>query len=318
MRIKLKWTNRNSRPVQTKIYRTETIVANDQLGEPLVTLEDGILEWVDTTPVYGKTYYYVFGVVGGFEELYSTPLKIEAIYSTGPGPHVLQSGDQELGYFGYITALDFLTCSELQTLTGMPPQAMAYPLPIWDKWYRNGKILFVPRSICADSGSWVYFYRNGMVFGTDDDGAWRPATESPVNQMKIITKGFNRFIVRLPTGADDRNNPARFVPDNAPVTYRKYSETADLHYTTLNQFFPASQRFPRVSSAATSLAVLSGGRQIICQEQYKTGCLVGLPSLANTTIQLEALAEYPVTNARGWKPTLELIQSDFVIGETVL
>lgn len=318
MQVKLKWVNRNNRPVQTKIYRTETIVPNDQLGVPLVTLPGDTLEWIDTTVVYGKTYYYVFGVVGGPSELFSTPLKIDAIYSTGPGPSKLIDGDQQLGYFGRVTALDFLTTSELQILSGYPNATVSVPLPGWDKWYRNGKILFIPSALCGESWSWQNLYNTGLVFGTDDDGAWRPAGVNPKNQLKIIEKGFNRFIVRLPTGADDRNNPTRFVADNAPVSIRKYSETADCHYPTQNQWIPTTQRLPRISSIQNSLSGINGGREILCQEQYKTGCLTGLPSSASTSAALEALGTYAVTNARGWKPTLELIQSDFVIGETVL
>lgn len=318
MRIKLKWTNRNNRPVQTKIYRTETIVANDQLGSPLVTLDGAILEWIDTTVVYGKTYYYVFGVVGGPSELFSTPLKIDAIYSTGPGPTKLQSGDQQLGYFGVLSAIEFLTASELQILAGYPQMTMSLPMTIWDKWYRNGKVLFIPRYICGSAWSWSSLYLAGLVFGTDDDGPWRPDGVAATNQMKIITKGFNRFIVRLPTGADDRNNPARFVADNAPVTIRKYSETADLHYPTLSGVFPTSQRYPRISSVASSLSTIGGSRNGLCQEQYKTGYLAGLPSSAGSSAILEALATSSVTAIDGWKPTLELIQSDFVIEETVL
>lgn len=318
MRVKLKWVNRNNRPVSTKIYRTEAIVANDQLGPPLVTLDGDVLEWIDTTVVYGKTYYYVFGVVGGPSELYSTPLKIEAVYSTGPGPTKLQNGDQQLGYFGQATSLEMFTASELQLACGYPQVAVPVPLTVWDKWYRNGKILFVPRYSCGDAASWSWFYNNGLVFGTDDAGAWRPSGFAPVNQMKIVAKGFNRFIVRLPTGADDRNNPTRFVPDAAPVSIRKYSETADLHYPTLSQWFATSQRYPRISSVATSLANLTGSRNVICQEQYKTGCLLGLPSSATNSATLEALSDYLVSNSRGWKPTLEFIQSDFVIGEVAL
>lgn len=318
MRIKLKWTNRNDRPVQTKIYRTETIVANDQLGAPLVTLDGAILEWIDTTVVYGKTYYYVFGVVGGPSELFSTPLKIDAIYSTGPGPTKLQSGDQQLGYFGALTAIEFLTASELQILAGYPQVAVSLPMTVWDKWYRNGKILFIPRYLCGYNWSWQSLYLSGLVFGTDDDGPWRPAGVAATNQMKIITKGFNRFIVRLPTAADDRNNPTRFVADNTPASIRKYSETADLHYPTLSALFPSPQRYPRISSVATSISTISGSRNVLCQEQYKTGYLVGLPSSASSSSILIALITSGVTVVDGWKPTLELIQSDFVIEETVL
>lgn len=318
MRVKLKWANRNNRPVQTKIYRTETIVPNDQLGAPLVTLDGAILEWIDTTVVYGKTYYYVFGVVGGPSELFSTPLKIDAIYSTGPGPSKLIDGDQQLGYFGRIAALDFLTTTELQILSGYPQVATSVPLPAWDKWYRNGKILFIPSALCGENWPWTSLYTAGLVFGTDDDGPWRASGLAAKNQLKIIEKGFNRFIVRLPTGADDRNNPTRFVADAAPASIRRYSETADCHYPTQFQWLPASQRFPRLTSVQNSLAGINGGREIFCQEQYKTGCLVGLPSSASSSAALEALGTYPTTNARGWKPTLELVQSDFVIGETVL
>lgn len=318
MRVKLKWVNRNNRPVQTKIYRTEAIVPNDQLGEPLVTLDGAILEWIDTAVVYGKTYYYVFGVIGGPSELFSTPLKIDAIYSTGPGPSKLEFGDQQLGWFGRVPALDFLTTSELQTLAGYPQVSVTNPLPGWDKWYRNGKILFIPSALCGENWSWNSLYTSGLVFGTDDDGAWRPAGLAARNQMKIIEKGFNRFIVRLPTGADDRNNPTRFVADNAPASIRRYSETADCHYPTQNQWVPTTQRLPRMTSVQNSLVGINSGRQVLCQEQYKTGCLLGLPSSANTSAALEALGEYLTTNARGWKPTLELIQSDFVIGEMVI
>lgn len=318
MRVKLKWANRNNRPVQTKIYRTEAIVPNDQLGAPLVTLDGAILEWIDKNVVYGKTYYYVFGVVGGPNELFSTPLKIDAIYSTGPGPSKLEFGDQQLGWFGRVPALDFLSTSELQILSGYPQVSVPNPLPGWDKWYRNGKILFIPSALCGENRDWNTLYTSGLVFGTNDNGAWRPAGLSPTNQLKIIEKGFNRFIVRLPTGADDRNNPTRFVADNAPVSIRRYSETADCHYPTQNQWVPTTQRLPRMTSIQNSLAGINSGREVLCQEQYKTGCLVGLPSNANSSAALEALGTYLTTNVRGWKPTLELIQSDFVIGETVI
>lgn len=318
MRVKLKWVNHNNNPVQTKIYRTESVVKNNQLGEPLVTLDGNILEWIDNTVVYGKTYYYVFGVIGGLNELFSIPLKVNAVYSTGPGPSKLEFGDQQLGYFGRVSALDFLTVNELQLLAGYPQVAVANPLQAWDKWYRNGKILFIPSSLCGENWTWTNLYTMGLVFGTDDFGAWRPEGTLPVNQLKIIEKGFNRFIVRLPTGADDRNNPTRFVADNTPVSIRRHSETADCHYPIQANFIPTTQRVPRIANAMTGQAGLNNGREILCQEKYKTGCLAGLPALANTSAEYEALAPYSLSVPRGWKPTLELVQSDFVIGEAVI
>lgn len=318
MRVKLKWVNRNNRPVSTKIYRTETIVSNDQLGSPLVTLDGSILEWIDTTVVYGKTYYYVFGVVGGPSELYSTPLRVDAVYATGPGPSKLTLGDQELGWFGSVSAQEFMTVPELQILAGYPQVLVPNQLAPWDKWYRNGKILFIPRQSCGTGWAWQALYLNGLVFGTDDAGPWRPAGIAATNQMKIITKGFNRFIVRLPTAADDRNNPTRFVADAAPVSIRRYSETADCHYPTQNQWAPTSQRLPRINSIAQALSYVNNNTQVLCQEQYKTGTLIGLPGSATSSALMEALVSYSPQTAQVWKPTLEFIQSDFVIGEIVL
>lgn len=318
MRVKLKWVNRNNRPVSTKIYRTETIVPNDQLGAPLVTLDGAILEWIDTTVVYGKTYYYVFGVVGGPSELYSTPLRVDAIYSTGPGPNKLESGDQSLGYFGTVQALDLFTAPELQSLVGYPLVAVNNQLTPWDKWYRNGKIIFIPRQSLGAGWGWQSLYLTGLVFGVDNEGPWRPAGVPATNQMKIVSKGFNRFIVRLPTAADDRNNPTRTVPDNAPVTVRKFSETADCHFPTQNQWIPSSQRYPRLQSIANSIAFINNSQVILCQEQYKSATLAGVPASASSSALLEALTNFAVASAGCWKPTLELIQSDFVIVEAVL
>ena len=319
MQIKLKWTNRNNRPVSTKIYRTEAIVPNDQLGAPLVTLDGTILEWVDTTAVYGKTYYYVFGVVGGPTELFSMPLKVEAIYSTGPGPNKLISGDQQLGYFGHVNALDFFTTSEFFKAVGAPGFSENIALPVWDKWYRNGKILFVPRLPLTTSVAWNSIYGFGCVFGTNDDGPWRPAGTPAKNQMNIIDKGFNRFIVRLLTAADDRNNPQRTVPDGATRAVRRYSEVSDLVYTLANNIFPPSQRYPRVSqSTTTASSLVAGARSLICQEKYLTGALGGNSTDTNTGGGFETLVAIAPNVGYSWKPVLELIQSDFVIEETVL
>lgn len=317
MQIKLKWVNSNTLPTLTRIYRNESIKPNDQLGEPIVELEGSVTEWVDTSVTRGKTYYYVFGVVTDVQVLYSAPLKVDAVYRTGPGPSTFLRGDQSLGYYGSVSSLDFMTSSEfLERVNYNTTPTNA--LPVWDKWSRNGKILFVPRQLITEALSWQLIYNLGCVFGTNDDGPWRPVGAAPKNQQTIITKGFDRFIVRLMTGADDRNNPSRVVADAASVGVRRFSEAADLIYPLINEGVPSSQRFPRLSMISSSFNAITGGRQVLCQEKYKTGCLVAHSSTATTGATIEALSEYPTTNSRAWKPVLELVQSDFVIGEIVL
>lgn len=317
MRIKLGWVNRNTRPVTTRIYRTDVIKPNDQLGAPLVELNGSITSWIDTTVIRGNTYYYVFGVVGGPTELFSIPLKVEAIYSTGPGPSKLSEGDQSLGWFGTVTSQEFMTISELQTAVGISQGVVTIPLPNWDKWYRNGKILFVPQGLGHPSMSWNTVYSAGLMFGTDDAGPWRDVNAPAVNQMKIVSKGFNRFIVRTPTAADDRNNPTRVIPDTATSAIRRNSEISDLLFPMINVAVAPSQRFPRRLSA-NSIAFSNEGRGLIAQEKYKGVTLYGMPTSASNGTQLDALSTIALASGNGWKPILELIQSDLVIEGIVL
>lgn len=320
MRIKLKWVNRNNRPVVTNIYRNETDVPNDQLGTAIGSVPDGTTEFIDDTAVFGKTYYYVFATVGGGQTLYSRSLKIVAQYTNGPGPQTLISGDQGLGYFGSINAIDFFSQQEIVAVMGLSYSGST-PLPVWDKWIRNGKILYVPRCVIYPTISYGYLYSKGVVFGTNDNGpAWASAatTGVPTNQFKTVEKGYFRFIVRCPTGYDDRNNPTRVVPDAATPGDRKFSEIADIFYPALNTWVPETQRFPRTGSASP-LATINESRDIFCQEKFKTGVASGFNGSNNTSGYAQGIFNpLPATSNYGWRPVLELIQEDFVIGSTVL
>lgn len=321
MRIKLKWTNRNNKPVTTNIYRNETDVANNQLGEPIATVPDGTTEYMDETAVFGKTYYYVFETVGGGQNLFSKSLKILATYSNGPGPQALISGDQQLGYFGQVNALEFFTQPEVTATIGYASYIGTVPMPAWDKWIRNGKILYIPRSSLFPSTTWQMLYTKGVVFGTDDTGpAWAPTLLNlpGVNQRTILEKGFFRFIVRLPTAYDDRNNPTKVVPDLALPKDRKFSEVADVYYPGLNTWVPESQRFPRIGPSVP-LGTANENRDLHGQEKFKTGIACAFNASSNTSGYSQGIFNVLATNASiGWRPVLELIQEDFVIGSTEL
>lgn len=321
MQIKLKWVNRNVLPTKTRIYRTTAIVPNDQLGTALVELDGSVTEWVDTTAARGITYYYVFGVVGDGTTYYSQPLKIEAIYNTGPGPTKLVQGDQELGYFGQVASIDFFTAADMQAFSGLDAWQPVTPLPLWNKWCRNGKILFIPKSPLNVSSAYLAFYEKGLVFGTDDNGPFVPPGAVPTNQRRVITKGANRFIVRFPTGVDDRNNPGRVVPDDAGPEIRAFSEIADLFYPSINLCIPPAQRFPRLllSTGSDSAGIANGARNVLAQEKYKTGWNAGLPITFSDKVTQSALKQVAFSpDVGGWRPVLELIQTDFVIGSIIL
>lgn len=322
MRIKLKWTNRNNKPVTTNIYRNETDVGNNQLGDPIATVPDGTTEYMDETAVFGKTYFYVFETVGGGQNLFSKSLKISATYSNGPGPQFLIAGDQQLGYFGQLTAFEFFTQSETTAAIGYPTYIGSVPMPVWDKWIRNGKILYIPRASLFPSTTYLALYLKGAVFGTNDTGpSWAPTLlNTPgVKQINILEKGFFRFLVRLPTAYDDRNNPTKVVPDiTTPTKDRKFSEVADIYYPTLNTWLPEAQRFPRIDTPIP-LGTAHENRDLHGQEKYKTGVVCAFNGSSNTSGYAQSVFNPIAINVSiGWRPVLELIQEDFVIGSTAL
>lgn len=305
MQLRLKWNNPNQLTNEVSIYRSDTIVPVADLGAALVTLPGTTIEWTDDTVVRDATYYYYWKTFAGEDTVWSAPFKVLVKPYSGPGPETLVYGSLELGYCGDVGWLDLFTSTEVGTLTGLSLTPPANPLIQWSKFVRNGKYLFIPQTGLG----WTTFtsvYNAGLVFGVEGPGPWKPTGVVDKNQMVIISKGIHSFIVRLPTGADDRNNPTRMVPDNAPVTVRRYSELSDVVYPIYNTVCP-SQRLPSLIGVPTSSAVPSSAAT---QESYKGGFLTGLVYTSdgpNTGSSLETLTTNPYSQGISYLPVLELI-----------
>lgn len=312
MFVRLKWVNRNQIPVTTKIYRNETIVPNDQLADPVASLDGTVLTWQDNTVVRRKTYYYVFETMNaGGQKVYSNPLKVYVEYNNGPGPRDLIWGDTQLGYYGTITSPEFFSPADLAAFTpAITYNAPANPVPLWNKWIRRGKICYTPVGPCNLLISYPNLYLNGLHFGTDDNGPWQPTGVSTlVNQRRIIEKGFDKFIVRLPTATDDRNNPTFTAPAGSPDSIRRFSEVADFFYPSVNTVVCPSQRSPKLASAI-ALGTLNGGRNMATATRFGTaGYVRGLMASAETPGSVfETLkVALPFNDSCAWLPVLELI-----------
>lgn len=312
MFVKLKWVNRNQVPVTTKIYRTEAITPPDQLTNPLATLDGTILTWTDLTAVRRKTYYYVFETDYQTQKVFSNPLKVFVEYNNGPGPRDLIWGDSQYGYYGTVSSVDFISPADLASLYAPtfafnPP---ANPIPLWNKWIRRGKILYVPLSPCNILITYTGLYLSGLQFGTDDNGPYQPNGVAPTNQRKIITRGFDRFIVRLPSGTDDRNNPSFTIPSPSADSLRRYSEVADLIYPSLSQSVCPSQRSPKLESSGT-WSTQNAGREIATSTRFGTTGFVSAGNISVTSpgSELEKLgAIRPWSTSVSWVPVLEFIQ----------
>jgi hypothetical protein len=317
MFIKLKWVNLNSQPVTTRIYRNDTPVTNDLLGTPLVELINGEVEWVDNNVVRNATYYYTFETIGANETVYSKPLEVQAVPRSGPGPQELQFGDMSYGYFGQVPSSMLFSGPELKAAVGLTVGTEIVASPMWDKWARNGKICYFPRRALFYRVRWSELYNLGLVYGVDGPGPQNLGT--PVNQLKIVEKGLDRFIVRLPTGIDDRNNPDRLIPADASNTtiqaYREYSEVADFLYP-LAIFAPRAQRAINIAQLAGGELGLNSGAagsfsysQELNAAKTQTMCLRVNNSADNRGIW-EQYSVINLTDAnQSWWPVLELVDN---------
>lgn len=318
MYIRLKWTNYNSQPVTTRIYRTDEPVESDQLGEPIAVLTDGETEWVDHNVIRNAKYYYTFETIGENESVFSRPLEAQAVPRTGPGPQTLKFGDLNYGYYGEVPSALLFTGPELHALVGLTVGTPVATNPMWDKWARNGKTLYFPRRALYYQIPWSQLYLNGLVYGVEGPGPQNLGT--PVDQMTVVQKGLDRFIVRLPTGIDDRNNPERLIPadmDNSnSQSYRYHSEVADLLYP-LTLWTPAAQRSVNIQQLdEASLGLMNAanhGAYAVNQELSVDKTLVLLSKQisgqSNRGIW-ETIATTDVNHANtSWWPVLELIDN---------
>lgn len=308
MQLRLKWNNPNQLTNEVSIYRSDTIVPVAELGVALVTLPGTTNEWTDDTVVKDATYYYYWKTFAGNDTVWSAPFKVLVKPYSGPGPETLIYGSLELGYCGDVGWLELFTAAEVGELTGLSLAAQNNSLVQWSKFVRNGKYLFIPQTTLGAT-AFNSLYSAGVVFGVDGPGPWKPTGLPDKNQMTVISKGIHKFIVRLPTGADDRNNPTRSVPDNAPVTIRRYSELSDIIYPIYNTVVP-SQRLPSLIGVSISSATTPSFPRGATQESYKGGFLTGLtysPDSSNIGPALEALGTNTYNNTFSYLPILELI-----------
>lgn len=309
MQLKLKWRNPNTLATTVSLYRNDTAVPAAELGAPIVTLNGTVTEWLDNNVILGKTYFYTWKTENAGNSVFTKPLEVKAEYSLGPGPSELLYGDMSLGYFGTVPYTELFTAQEILTMTKVNSGVYSNGLVYWDKFARNGKVLYTPTAPISVSCTWQAIYRAGCVFGVDGPGPWRTPNwnAEAVNQLTKISKLGNDFIIRLPTGLDDRNNPertAKTINDS-----RRYSEVADLQYSRLDETCP-SLRIAKI--AQMNVTGLFGGLATsMCQEQDfadKNSCVTSGTTTSNKTgIQIEAYSSIVGSSSSVWLPVLELI-----------
>lgn len=254
MSVRISWANANATADSVILYRAAAPFAQTALPAPLVTLAGNATTYDDTTVTRNTVAYYRAKIVKGSEELITPLLTMGHFPDSGPGPQTLLRGNWALGYFGRVPVANMWTIAQFRTATGATGLGAAgaeSTLTFWHKFIRNGKIIFVPSAIMANTTtSWSSLYALGLVYGTNDNGAvptTLTAMPTPVNQQKIITLGTYSFLVRLPLGC---TLPVSAIQPNFATALdgSEWDETIGRCYTGWTQVYNAA-RFDDIALA---------------------------------------------------------------------
>lgn len=306
MSIRINWTNPNVNFDKVKIYRSLSKFSKDTLPTVLVELTEGAT-YLDTTTKLDTLYWYAVGVVSGVDEIISFLPPAIQLTSIGPGPKTLLRGNNQYGYFGTVTTAEFFTGIEVALPLGYGVDVGGL---FWDKFIYEGKILYIPNKALYGSVTWRSLYLAGAVYGTDDNGP-EPATHgfALTNQIKIISKGDDDFIIRLPrmTTRPDRS------PQTPPQTMVSYTD-ANVISSEWTQcilasfapslgprkgFFPLIDRvlatadWPATGSASVTLGCECSGTMMMF-------------SLSPPWTMYTGLSSYTTAVGVSWRPVLEL------------
>lgn len=209
MSLLLKWTNRNTQPVITVIYRSDTAFDSTTLPAPAVTLSNQETQWLDPTAVVGQSYYYMWATydMGRTAVEYSAPTLIQALPRRGAGPNQLAMGNEDRGYYGSIASTDMPSYAAimLQGNAGPTPPAALNPTATWRKIAYKGKVLFVPSLPSCTATFWLML-QLGFAYGNTDLTKLPTSTiphDGTYPQNKRIVFNGDTYLIRLMRGNSD-------------------------------------------------------------------------------------------------------------------
>ncbi|QXO10092.1 hypothetical protein pEaSNUABM37_00131 [Erwinia phage pEa_SNUABM_37] len=299
MSIKLSWVNKNTQPVTTTIYRSDTKIDRANLPAPLVVLTAQETSYVDLTAVQGNTYHYVFKTTNGSETIISRDQPIQAAETRGPGSNVFIYGDRELGLYDILSVDSFITAANLNTLVGSAV-ANVYANTSWYKYARRGKVYMVPEHALGNSTGYNALQLKGLIDGT-----------------VVQIAGYN-WKVRLMRGWNESDSavplPAKALGTFDTTAYTQTCEFNDFVYPMCAPT-PLTQRMPNwLQVAVTNL--YSTGYYILCQEKGLEGDMAFVRYFAGITTNertklssagFQGLAS--TTTTFSWWPVLELVEA---------
>lgn len=155
----LRWTNPNSGPVTTTIYRDTKVISSSALPEPLVSFTDDTTTYQDKTVELGTAYFYVIGFTNEKgQSVFSRNFGFTSKYSLGPGDSEIIYGNQLYGYIGS-TTMPF-SMNEFYQAVDYPSTGAA--LVLAQKIMLDNKIYFVVGEQLAVKNNLELYLSSGL------------------------------------------------------------------------------------------------------------------------------------------------------------
>lgn len=300
MSIRLTFTNPNTAD-SVKIYRATAPISLDALPEPLATLPGDATTFSDVTAVRNTVYYYVIASFKGSDVLFTPNQQYGYFPDTGPGPSRLLRGNWNEGYFGTVSQSELFAPGELCSALSFSPSISSVTSP-WHKFIIDGKILFIPDQSFANS-TWYELYNAGLVYGTDDNGAYPTGLVStPKNQMKTVTKAGRSYIVRLLKGstAPTTEYLTDFTTTDGRWVDGEYNRTMGRMGANAFTFCSRSRLGNKIISSTTTSAGYTG---VLTQHARMSGQVINFGGA--TGIDVPGYIGW-TTASYSWRPVLEL------------
>jgi hypothetical protein len=95
-------------------------------------------------------------------------------FTNAPGPKILQKGNRDAGFFGFVSAVDLITGDALALDLGLTAGTSMYSDGPWIKYIYQGQIKFAPVKGFRHTIAWNPIYNVGAVYGTEDEGTLPP------------------------------------------------------------------------------------------------------------------------------------------------
>jgi len=188
----------NNFPVEQKVSDSDVLTKLSELDSKM----DGVID--GSTPANTK-------LVGAVSDNMLTELKrisgsfgAEDLWDT-PGNQKLVEGDKDAGFFGFVTAADFINGDDLAAAIGLSAGSSQFTNTPWIKYMWKGKVCFTPLKTIRYGVDWDSIYNVGAIYASGDEGTLPPE---------------GRLGTELTVDATDNsiNTTEHFLGDKTPTT----------------------------------------------------------------------------------------------------